>query len=200
MKGTAKTSVGYQTSRSKTDSNNDVTFGKEGQGLLNDFTSGVDDPSVKLSASNNRMLLDSMTNKPAAKIDVNPLMQGIRDSSDRQTQVDIANARSKFYNKPEGRNDINLADTIARNAAARDAKLMETASNAEQFNAQVENANTQALRAQAMGVTPEQLQQQQRNAQILQALSILRGNRSSENQSASGTNVNAEVGASVGFA
>lgn len=112
---------------------------------------------------------------PGAQVDKDALLNSIRNASDSQTQVDIAQGRSKFYNAPVGRNEINLADTVSRNAAARDAALASTGASIDQFNAQQQNARQTTAAQAALQQNPMQQYQMQQTQQLLQALGLLAG-------------------------
>lgn len=116
---------------------------------------------------------------PAAQIDATGAVNAIRTASDAQTPVDVANARSKFYNRPVGRNDMAVADTVARNAAARDSAIAQTQLGAEQYNAQARNARSQQLESLGQYLSnfsdPNQQQSNINNQNALQLLALMRG-------------------------
>lgn len=184
----AEAGAGYESKRARTDQDKNVTFGEEGQGLLSSFLANMglkkgatgayeQLPSDTSGIAKRQAVIDSLST-PGGQVDKNALLDAIRTKSDAQTQVDIAQGRSKFYNKPTGRNDINLADTVSRNAATRDAALASTGSQIDQFNAQQEAQRRSQAAAMAMQADPASQEQQRRNTQILQALGLLAGEQS----------------------
>lgn len=186
--GSAEAHADYKTKNG--DKSSEATFGAEGQQALSDLMKSFQNPS-NTAVVNNRNVLDALQNRQVATVDTNARMEAIRKASDAQTQKDIAEGRSKFYNRPTGRQDINLADTVSRNAAARDSKLMEVASAGDTYNAQAQNARTEAERQQAMAVSPEQTQQAQQNQQLMQALQILRGEHQTSKENELGVGASA---------
>lgn len=131
-------------------------------------------------------------NDAPATVDASGLVDNIKRASDSQTQLDIANARSKFYNRPTGRNDIAVADTVARNAATRDAALSQAQLGTEQFNANAVNeANrNRANLSQYLSTysDADKLNADKQNAQALQLLAMLRGENSTGVGSSNTTN------------
>ena len=127
----------------------------------------------------------------AQTVDATGAMDAIRASSAAQTPVDVANVRSSFYNRPTGRNDIAVADTVARNNANRDAALYNTQLGAQQFNANAVNQHNQqnAQLGQYLSefIDPAQRQDQQYNQNALQLLSLLRGDKTTGTSVGSGT-------------
>lgn len=127
---------------------------------------------------------------PAAQVDATGAINAIRAQSAAQTPVDVAAARSKFYNRPTGRNDIAVADTIARNAATRDAAIAGTQLSAEQFNAQQRAMQGQQIAnigQYLAGFQDPNLQQTNINNQnALQLLSLLRGEEGTGSSSSVG--------------
>lgn len=164
------------------------------QGLIDQLTKSSgqsykpDAQTNYLQSLGTNQLVQSL-NTPAKTVDVTGRLNAIRAASDAQTPLDVANTRSKFYNKPTGRNDIAVADTVARNAANRDNQLYQTEMEGQQFNANAENARTQQIASlgQALSSYLDPNQQQQiatnnsNNSTALQLLSLLRGEDTSMN-------------------
>lgn len=156
--------------------------------LLNSFKNPQNVNSVE-----NRNKLNALQGQGPSTIDTQGRLDAIRKASDSQTQLDLANTRSKMYNRPEGRQDIASADTIARNAAQRDAKLYETEMQGQQFNANAANDWNKNLMAQYNALTPEQQTQLQQNEQFMKALALMRG----EDSTSSNKNTSSSLGGSM---
>jgi hypothetical protein len=138
----------------------------------------TDDASKNVQNAGIQSMLAGL-GKGAQTVDTTGALNAIRAASDAQTPKDIASVRSQMYNKPQGRNEIAVADTVSRNNATRDAALYNTEMAGQQFNAQQQNSATQNQNqlAQVLSqyMNPSQTGQANNNAQALQLLSLLRG-------------------------
>jgi hypothetical protein len=102
----------------------------------------TDDASKNVQNAGIQSMLAGL-GKGAQTVDTTGALNAIRAASDAQTPKDIASVRSQMYNKPQGRNEIAVADTVSRNNATRDAALYNTEMAGQQFNAQQQNSATQ---------------------------------------------------------
>jgi hypothetical protein len=130
----------------------------------------TDDASKNVQNAGIQSMLAGL-GKGAQTVDTTGALNAIRAASDAQTPKDIASVRSQMYNKPQGRNEIAVADTVSRNNATRDAALYNTEMAGQQFNAQQQNSATQNQNqlAQVLSqyMNPSQTGQANNNAQAL---------------------------------
>lgn len=166
------------------------------QGLLDSLTKGtqgtpqMDDKSGYLQGIGNQKMIESLGGQ-AQQVDATGALNAIRSASAAQTPVDVANIRSQFYNKPTGRNDIAVADTVARNASLRDAALYNTQMSADQFNANAQNQREQqnATLGQTLSnyMSPEQQEKDRDEQRQMQLLALLRGESTTGTMAGSGS-------------
>lgn len=183
------------TQNQKQSSSSTPTFADpRAQALIDQISRGnsknQSDRSKYLQGQGVQQLQESL-GQGAATVDATGAMDAIRRASDAQTPLDVAKVRSQFYNRPTGRNDIAVADTVSRNAAARDAAMYNTKMGAEQYNASAQNARMsqqdQLGQYLANYLDPNQQQQNVDNQSALQLLSLLRGENSTGTGSGVGT-------------
>lgn len=184
-----------------------ATFAPGGEKILKDFSSG----DATKQVAGNQNVIDvrnaGLTNlqgganyKPnSVQESTQASIDALRKQSELDTQKQLAEGRSKFYNAPAGRQDINTADTIARNQAAFNSNAANIVNDANKFDV---GQQTQAAGLNLSGNTAlatlgdktqenQIAQQQAANDANLRFLSLLRGQETTGSETSRGSSGNA---------
>lgn len=186
LNGTSMSDLTKKTSASDSATNTSGTtrsvFDERGNNLIDSIIGGRGQQSAYAGANDAgvQSLLKTLQGSP---IDTYSSYEkeanAIKNQAAAELPKQLAEVRSKFYNAPQGRGDINVADTIARNQAGVETQLASKLAEQKQFDATANQQKNQLAAASANQLAnymdPSQAQTNTENEQALALLRLLRG-------------------------